>query len=264
MKLVLWIGNDPNQYALAHKLAAKHELVGIVLETKSNPPKKKKLTLPMFVSKVLVRLFYKKITATWFALMDEYKTAYPELPENKILKVNNINDAETKTFTEALSPDLIVVSGTYLAKKNTLSTHSKNGIVNLHTGLSPYIKGGPNCTNWCIATQQFELIGNTIMWIDEGIDSGNLILTEQTTFTGNESFLEVHRKVMNHAHDLYLRAINNIENNTAQNVPQDEIGSGTVYYTKDWTWKAHAALLRNFKRFKNEVNASKPQPKVVP
>lgn len=263
MKLVLWIGNDPNQYALAYKLAAQFDVVGIVLETKSNPPKKKKLTFSMFVSKVLVRLFYKKIPATWFALMDEYRAQYPKLPATKVFKVNNINDPETKTLTEELSPDLIVVSGTYLVKKETLSTKSKHGIVNLHTGLSPYIKGGPNCTNWCIATRQFELIGNTIMWIDEGIDSGNLILTEQTPFTGNESLLEVHRKVMNHAHDLYLRAINNIENNTAQNVPQDKIGSGTVYYTKDWTWKAHAALLRNFKNFKNEVNGSKSQPKVV-
>lgn len=263
MKLVLWIGNDPNQYALAHKLAAQFDVVGIVLETKSNPPKKKKLTFSMFVSKVLVRLFYKKIPTTWFALMDEYKAEYPNLPATKVFEVNNINDPETKTLTEELSPDLIVVSGTYLVKKETLSTKSKHGIVNLHTGLSPYIKGGPNCTNWCIATRQFELIGNTIMWIDEGIDSGNLILTEQTPFTGNESLLDVHRKVMNHAHDLYLRAINNIQNNTAQNVPQDKIGSGTVYYTKDWTWKAHAALLRNFKHFKNEVNAPKSQPKVV-
>lgn len=263
MKLVLWIGNDPNQYALAHKLAAQFDVVGIVLETKSNPPKKKKLTFSMFVSKVLVRLFYKKIPATWFTLMDEYRVAYPNLPATKVFKVNNINDSETKTLTEELSPDLIVVSGTYLVKKETLSTKSKHGIVNLHTGLSPYIKGGPNCTNWCIATRQFELIGNTIMWIDEGIDSGNLILTEQTPFTSNESLLEVHRKVMNHAHDLYLRAINNIENNTAQNVPQDNIGSGSIYYTKDWTWKAHAALLRNFKNFKNQVNGSKSQPKVV-
>ena len=120
MKLVLWIGNDPNQYALAHKLAAQFDVVGIVLETKSVPNKKKKLTFSMFVSKVLVRLFFKKIPATWFALMDEYRVAYPNLPDTKVFKVNNINDHETKTLTEELSPDLIVVSGTYLVKKNTI------------------------------------------------------------------------------------------------------------------------------------------------
>jgi len=260
MKLVLWIGNDPNQYALAHKLATQFDVVGIVLETKSVPNKKKKLTFSMYVSKVVVRLFYKKIPATWFALMDEYRAEYPNLPATKVFKVNNINDPETKTLTEELSPDLIVVSGTYLVKKVTLSTKSKHGIVNLHTGLSPYIKGGPNCTNWCIATRQFEFIGNTIMWIDEGIDSGNLILTEQTVFTGNESILEVHRKVMNHAHELYIRAIINISNGTAKNVVQSTIATGTIYYTKDWNWKAHASLLLNFKHFKNEVNSPKTKP----
>jgi methionyl-tRNA formyltransferase len=101
------------------------------------------------------------------------------------------------------------------------------------------------------------------MWIDEGIDSGNLILTEQTAFTGAESFLEVHRKVMNHAHDLYAKAIINISNGTAKNVVQSTIAPGTVYYTKDWTWKAHAQLLRNFKHFKTEVNRTRTQPKIV-
>ena len=78
-------------------------------------------------------------------------------------------------------------------------------ILNLHTGISPYIKGGPNCTNWCIATKQFEKIGNTIMWLDKGIDTGELLTTENTKFNSTDkSLLKIHMRVMNHAHDLYI------------------------------------------------------------
>jgi len=263
MKLVLWIGNDPNQYALANKLAEHFDIVGIVLETKHVPIKKKKPTLKSYWNKIIVRLFYKWIPNTWFQLMTYYRKKYPNLPNTQVFEVNNINDVETKTLTEKLNADLIVVSGTYLVKKSTLATKSTHGIANLHTGLSPYIKGGPNCTNWCIATKQFELIGNTIMWIDEGIDSGNLILTEQTRFKGDESFFDIHKKVMNHAHELYIRAIRDVEKGTAFNVPQNNICTGAIYYTKDWNWKAHKQLKKNFTYFQTDYNSKIIQPLTV-
>lgn len=51
------------------------------------------------------------------------------------------------------------------------------------------------------------------MWIDEGIDTGNIITTEQTPLRGNESLFQIHLKVMDHAHDLYLRSIEVVRNN---------------------------------------------------
>jgi methionyl-tRNA formyltransferase len=262
MRIVLWIGNDPNQHALANKIAEKFDVVGIVLETKEGQGRVK-YTFKTLMDKLIIRLFFRFVSKTWFELLEDYHKEFPVLPATRIIQVGNINDKSVKDFTESLNPDLICVSGTYLVKKEMLSTKCVKGKINLHTGLSPYIKGGPNCTNWCISTGQFELIGNTIMWIDEGIDSGNLILTEQTKFDGTESFLEIHRKVLDHAHELYLEAIDRIISGSAQNVPQDSIAIGRLYLTREWNWRAHFNLARNLRHFHNMNNQKRFCPKTV-
>ena len=91
------------------------------------------------------------------------------------------------------------------------------------------------------------------MWIDKGIDSGNIITTELTPFTGEEDLSEIHLKVMGHAHELYLKAITNISNGIITNVPQSEIAIGKVFYTKDWTLNKKFSLIKNFKNFKSVV-----------
>jgi methionyl-tRNA formyltransferase len=123
------------------------------------------------------------------------------------------------------------------------------GILNLHTGLSPYIKGGPNCTNWCIATGQFHLVGNTVMWIDEGIDSGNIFATEFTDFTGTDDLNAIHVKVMDHAHDLVVRSLESISKGSRTSVKQSEIAKGVTYYTRDWNLKQKFSLVSNIDAF---------------
>src|SRR5690606_12059731 len=116
-------------------------------------------------------------------------------------------------------------------KDKLLKIEVSKGIMNLHTGLSPYVKGGPNCTNWCIANNEWHLIGNTIMWINEGIDTGNIITSESLDITQCTSLSEVHKIVMEHAHDLYLRAVNFVLYNDPPyiSVPQSELGAGSLY-----------------------------------
>ena len=116
------------------------------------------------------------------------------------------------------------MSGTNLLRKPLIEEILKYGkIMNLHTGLSPYIKGGPNCTNWCLALRRFGFIGNTIMWLNSGIDSGNIIISDTTTLTGKESLSELHIKVMDHGHEMYINAIERfVEGNNLPNISQEE------------------------------------------
>ena len=66
---------------------------------------------------------------------------------------------------EKLKPELVIVSGTNLLAEHLIKTiRAYAKIINLHTGISPYVKGGPNCTNWCIYHANFSFIGNTVMY----------------------------------------------------------------------------------------------------
>jgi methionyl-tRNA formyltransferase len=249
MKIVVWVGNEPNQRALVNKIHEHFPLSGIVTETRK---RKLKLTLKEIVEKGIEKILLASIAKAWFGMHKYYDRLYPEYPSVPRLNVENINGNEAYNFTKEKKPDLILVSGTRLIKQNLLSLRPSTGILNLHTGLSPYIKGGPNCTNWCISTRQFHLIGNTVMWIDEGIDSGNLLATEFTTFTGNESLSDVHIKLMEHAHSLYLRSIQYLVSGKANNVPQKEISPGITYFNSQWGLKQKIQLLRNMKGFRKK------------
>jgi methionyl-tRNA formyltransferase len=253
MKIVLWMSDHANQKALAHKIHARFGVSGIILEKRYG---KRKITLKKIYEKIIDKFFLPQITNAWFGMLRHYDKVYKNYPGVETIEVENINTDAALDFTKRIKPDLIIVSGTRLIKEKLLSLTPSIGIINLHTGLSPYIKGGPNCTNWCIATNQFFLIGNTIMWIDKGIDTGNIITTEITHFVGTENLLDVHIKVMEHGHDLYLRAINTLTEGERPSVKQSSIVSGTTFFTKQWTVKQRFALMKNFKNFKQSVTGN--------
>jgi len=256
MKIVLLCGNQSNQAALANKVANQFDLAGVVLE-KRKPKKLSRISFLELFNKVLDRTLFSGIRNVWFHLLEYYDRRFPSLPNVKQITVTQINSETTVDFIKEIQPDLLMVSGTSMVKEKILNLPVQKGILNLHTGLSPYIKGGPNCTNWCLATHQIHLIGNTVMWIDAGIDSGNIITTELTEFSGDENLLQIHIKVMEHAHDLYLRSLKVIENNfeNCPNIKQASITEGKTYYTRMWgvkqKWKILSLFLTG--RFRKEV-----------
>lgn len=258
MKIILWIGNEPNQKALAHKIHQAFPLSAIVLESRK---KKRTWTLALVFEKVIEKIFLSSIAKAWWNMLRNYNQKFPHYPQTEILDVENINSDAAAQFTAQHQPDLILVSGTRLIKEKMFEIQPSIGILNLHTGLSPYVKGGPNCSNWCIANQEFHLIGNTIMWIDKGIDTGHILTTETTPLTGDESFQELHLKVMNHAHDLYLNAIKFLHAGKHQSIPQSNIAAGKTYYTKEWTLAQKFKLLRNFKKLKKQYQNGTVQSK---
>lgn len=250
MRIVLWIGNEANQKALANKIHEKFPLAGIVTETRKS---KSNLTIKKLGVKVIEKIFLSNIGKAWHNMLRHFQQLYPLYPRVPLLDIENINNDVVYRFTKELQPDLIIVSGTRMIKEKLLSIEPAIGIMNLHTGLSPYIKGGPNCTNWCLSTKQFHLIGNTIMWIDRGIDTGNIITTEFTQFTGNESLLELHIQVMEHAHDLYLRSIHHINEGYVNSIPQEKIASGVTYYAKQWGLKEKMRLVKHYSQFREAI-----------
>jgi methionyl-tRNA formyltransferase len=243
MKILLLFGKNPNHQALACKISEEFKIEGIVIE-KRKPVKR---SLKNRIKAIWDRYTFYQIYSSWLSLMSHYKQIFPEWPDAEKLSTENINDAAILRFIKNKNPDLILVSGTrILSKKFLAEVLPIAKIMNLHTGISPYVKGGPNCTNWCLANNTFHLIGNTIMWINEGIDSGNIITTERTMFEGDETLTEIHFKVMEHAHDLYLRAIRKAEKEpNLTGVNQEYIAEGKLFLSKRWSRRRKKSLLRN-------------------
>ena len=260
MKIVILTRDVPNQVALCHLLEPHCEIKAIVVS--ENIPKKKpdfSKNSKIFLNRISQRLVGKIFVTSWFEALKEYQKDYANFPDVPLVKVKNVNEVETLETLEKYSPDLVIVSSTNLVGKKVIETaKKKKGIVNLHTGISPYVKGGPNCTNWCLAQAWFHLIGNTIMWLDTGIDTGKIITTEQTALDGLETLTKLQYKNMVHGNDLYVRAICQIaEGKQVPAVSQNSIDEGTTFYTSEWDLFAMLQAKKNFERHYAKYFANK-------
>ena len=262
-RIVLWFGDFANNNSLAWEIEKIHPVSGIVFERRKGKPLHQ-YSFGQFFEKLVNKIRFSKIDKAWNGMLNYYKKKHPAYPDAPILFVENINSDETIKFTRDIGPDLIMVSGTRLIRKELLSLDPSIGIINLHTGLSPYINGGPNCANWCLASNELHLIGNTVMWINAGIDSGNIISTEVVRFEGNEDLNAIHLRVIEWAHHLYLQSLKLIlqKPGLCPNVQQEEIGKGITYYNKMWGSKERAHLLKNMKYFKKTVNSPEYKKKI--
>ena len=234
MRVLVLTYAEPNQAALVHKLGNVADVVGVVVSSNVALSRRRRSR----VARAAVgRTAGRPFRRAWQSLHERYASEYGGFPAVPQIQVSDVNDEAVPVLIEETRPDLVAVSGTNIVRAPVIEAARRHGaIVNLHTGLSPYVKGGPNCTNWCLARGWFDLIGNTVMWLDTGVDSGNLIATERTELNGAESLHELHWKVMEHAHDLYVRSVAAlVAGRAVPNVRQADIGSGPTFTNADWS-----------------------------
>ena len=260
LDLLILCGPEANQRALAHKLAEGSSTIGIVVVRHGSGGKPQ----PM-LHRLARGLAGFPLRRAWFGMLDHFERRFPSFPKSPLLEVTDVNDPAVAELAKRLRPRLTVVSGTNLLKAPLIESLARSGpVMNLHTGISPFVKGGPNCTNWCLATGNFHLIGNSVMWIDAGIDSGNLVATGQTPLDGREGLTGLHVKVMKHAHDLLRRCVRRFLNGEElPNVAQTEIGAGRLYLTKQLNAAQAARAVANFYLRYSPRPLSKAPPRLV-
>lgn len=255
--MIAVFGEEALQRALAARIHEQVPLVHIAriqLEQKG-----KRKWLQSLMSLTLGR----RLRRAWLALQRHYEERFPDWPRVGTSVHPSANDEALLQLIERERPNLVLVSGTDLLKRSTLERFGAK-VMNLHTGISPYIKGGPNCTNWALALGEFDLIGNTIMWIDPGIDSGSIIATERTPLTGRESLAELHLKVIEHAHDLYSRAVQAFAaSKDLPAVPQSSVAKGRLFLSRQWNGRAIARAAFNH-RFRYRPFKTRPEIRLVP
>ena len=259
MKIVMLCGDSPNQVALANLL---HQELGVDKLIVWSPVRARNNVSWNFINlgkRLFLGLISLQYRRAWFGMLSHFSKLYSSFPITPLVITSDINSPEVANLIMNLEDTLIVVSGTNLLSESLLNLIQEGSkVINLHTGISPYVKGGPNCTNWCLANNQLDRIGNTVMWIDSGIDSGNLISTEQTDLKGVNSLLELHIRVMEHAHILCIRAITQIlSGKTVPSVPQENFAERNLFLSKDWVLVVRIKGLVHFWiRFKFRRNAS--------
>ena len=88
----------------------------------------------------------------------------------------SINSLETVKIIKNLNPDLIVLFGTSIIGKELIDLYPQR-IFNLHVGLTDKYRGS-SCNFWPIHDRRVEFLGATVISINSGIDSGEILAKE--------------------------------------------------------------------------------------
>lgn len=136
------------------------------------------------------------------------------------------DDRELIEKLKELNPDFIVVVAFGQILTREVLDIPKYGCVNLHGSLLPMYRGAAPI-QWAVIRGE-KVSGNTTMLLDEGVDTGDMLLKEEVEITDNMTAGELFDTLKERGADLLLKTIDGLVNNTI--VPQKQ--EGETFYAK--------------------------------
>ena len=127
---------------------------------------------------------------------------------------------EFKDAIRALEPDLVIVVSYGVILPKSFLKIPKLGCINVHPSLLPKYRGSAPI-QWAILNGDEET-GVSIMYLDEGMDSGDVIKQQKVTIGEYETTGELWDRLSVIGADLLLECVKNIENGKEERYPQPE------------------------------------------
>ena len=127
----------------------------------------------------------------------------------KIILLQNINSTKSFKKLNELKFDLFILAGYPQILKKKIFQIPKKMTINLHGGPLPAYRGG-SPLNWQIINQEKE-IGISIIKIDEGIDTGDIIEEKKFKLFKNDNIKTVHDKANKHFSEMLFKIIKKLK-----------------------------------------------------
>lgn len=174
-------------------LEAGHEIVLVVTQP-DRPKGRKKMLTPPPVKEA--------------ALLHGLPVAQPE----------KLRNSETVLQIAALQPDLIVTAAYGQILPKSVLDAPRLGCINVHGSLLPKYRGGAPIQRAIINGET--LTGVTIMYMAEGLDTGDMISRVEVAITDEDTSGKLFEKLTTAGAELLMRTLPSIENETVQAIPQ--------------------------------------------
>jgi methionyl-tRNA formyltransferase len=164
-----------------------------------------------------------------------------------LIQPHNVNGDEAVKAIRAWHPDILVVVAFGQLLKKPLLELAPLGAINLHASLLPAYRGAAPI-HWAIIKGE-KTTGVTTMYMDEGMDTGDMILKAECEIGESDNTGIVHDKLAALGADLLLKTVQDIENDQAPRLPQDDaLASYAPMLTKEHeviNWQQTAQEIHN-------------------
>ncbi len=142
-----------------------------------------------------------------------------------VYQPRRVKEPEFIEVLKQLNPDVIVVAAFGQILSKVILDLPKFGCINVHASLLPKYRGSAPI-QWSIIEGE-EKTGITIMHMDEGIDTGDMISKKEITLSPKETFGTLHDKLAEAAGPLLIQALADIEAGRATRTKQGD--SNSIY-----------------------------------
>lgn len=174
-----------------------------------------------------------------------------------VLQPSNLKSEEFIAQLKSLNANLQIVVAFRMLPKEVWQL-PKYGTFNLHASLLPNYRGAAPI-NWAIINGETKT-GVTTFFIDEKIDTGNIILQKEVLIEDDETLGELHDKLMKVGSRLVVKTVQQIEKGAVKTVKQPEIEEKSAPKIYNETcrinWSDHLANTYNLIRGLNPYPAA--------
>lgn len=183
------------------------------------------------------------------------KAAELDLP---VYQPETLKDGAFADVLQKLSPDVIVVAAYGKILPKYVLDAPRYGCVNIHGSILPKYRGAAPIQRAIIDGERE--IGVTVMQMNEGLDTGDMLLSRSITFE-NESFGEIYEKLARLGGEMIVETLENIESGALSPIKQD--GSLSTYAPKIERDEYKLDFSLSAERIKNKIRALSPSPLAV-
>lgn len=160
------------------------------------------------------------------------------------------NDRELIEILKGMELDFIVVVAFGQILSQEILSIPKFGCVNLHASLLPEYRGAAPI-NWVLINGE-KVTGNTTMLMDVGLDTGDMLLSDEVLIDKDMNYGELHDILKERGGDLLVKTIKGYASLEIKRVPQNK---EEVFYAKMINkefpiidWNNEALKLKDFVR----------------
>lgn len=140
---------------------------------------------------------------------------------------DNINSEAFMDKVKTYQADLFVSMSFNQIFGDGIRNLPKQGTINCHAGKLPFYRGR-NILNWALINDEQEF-GITVHYMDEGIDTGDIILQETYPITDSDNYATLLERAYDGCADILYRAVKMIQGNKVKAVKQTDIDPIGMY-----------------------------------
>ena len=193
---ILYMGTPDFAVLPLKKLVGeKHEILGVI--TREDKPKGRGMKVLMTPVKE-------------YALTEHIPVFQP----------STVKDNAIADLLRELNPEIIIVVAYGKILPEYILKYPKYGCVNLHASLLPRYRGSAPIQHAVLNGD--EVTGVTTMFMDKGMDTGDILLKEEVKIEPNDTSESMFEKLSVVGSDLLIRTVNSIVDGTITRTPQQE------------------------------------------